>query len=43
MARWAYWSVHHAHMVRLQGPLRTAVDQLGSWLNGRSQPRVKLH
>lgn len=43
MARWAYWSVHHAHRVRLQGALRTAVDQLGSWLNGRSQPRVKLH
>jgi NADH dehydrogenase len=43
LARWAYWSVHHAHMVRLQGALRTAVDQVGSWLNGRSQPRVKLH
>jgi NADH dehydrogenase len=43
LARWAYWSVHHAHMVRLQGALRTAVDQLGSWLNGRAQPRVKLH
>jgi NADH dehydrogenase len=43
LARWAYWSVHHAHMVRLQGALRTAVDQIGSWIDGRSQPRVKLH
>ncbi|WP_157271854.1 NAD(P)/FAD-dependent oxidoreductase [Azohydromonas aeria] len=43
LARWAYWSVHHAHMVRLQGALRTAVDQIGHWIDRRTQPRVKLH
>ncbi len=43
LARWAYWSAHHAHMVRLQGALRTAWDQVGNWIDGRAQARVKLH
>jgi hypothetical protein len=30
-------------MVRLQGALRTALDQVGHWIDGRTQPRVKLH
>lgn len=42
-ARWAYWLVQRKHLLALHGLFRTVMATLGSWLAGRSQPRVKLH
>jgi NADH dehydrogenase len=43
IARVAYWTLYRRHMAALVGIVRTTLATVGSWLLGRSQPRVKLH
>jgi NADH dehydrogenase len=43
LARLLYISLYRAHLVALNGFIRTAFDTIGAWLRKKNAPRVKLH
>lgn len=43
LARLLYVSLYRAHLIALNGFLRTALDTIGAWLRKKNAPRVKLH
>jgi NADH:ubiquinone reductase (H+-translocating) len=43
LARLLYVSLYRAHLIALNGFIRTALDTIGTWLHRKNAPRVKLH
>jgi NADH dehydrogenase len=43
IARMMYASLYKLHQRALHGTLTVALDTIGRFLRGRSEPRVKLH